>query len=848
MKDKINTYVKRIDLINISNENLVNEILQFISSLLARDIADNQEELGILFYRSVSRLNQDNCSPETEKNIIDAFDNIGTMSVENQSISELKTIYFLQRIYSKNSNNIIELPKESIKSEFLNLLENLEQIRILFKIKSKDITIFPISNLLFDVIKCDNLLDELNYIKILQTLMLALQIFNSNEYTEEFDCIKSIIDDSELTFASYLLEYSIRIGGKDWIRNYEKNGVLILYNPNRKKVLIRNIKIEYFKLIGKEYLNISEIKTEKNHNKEAIAYYIEYDLNSLVSVDIFEEFKKSNNFERIFEILKIVINERYYNILIKDSLIVSNGKIMPINPFSNEDKYSIYRDNDVIPSFDNIMPCFNSFSLNKIVGDGIDYINLGILFSLQKIEMVNLQKLDLENSELRFNTLLKNWLTECTDKEKSFNNFLKIYTEQLAYVEDKNKFLQKEYEGEYFIPYQLDEEIINILDFSDYITKENIIKCIYEEDFFSGEKKIIRTDTGQDITFYKKICDDEKEQIKGEFSACINDEEKVLYVGEDIENYSRILHKIRDINKSMLSEELLELISEVHISELFSYMKMHVKAWSKIHPKATFDSIVRYRLANHLLLFNFDKSKFFNWFRLIKKHDIVDYSIISKSQFLDIDKKGVLYVLKDRSRSQSTFKYINYEYINSSTHRDKVDLFDPIVEKNDSGYYTINGELIKEVCFVFDVIQRAGATKCTLNYYLSHKSKQDDKHIQIYVLGKWVSINEIIQKNNATIVVYSIYASNEGEKNVNDYLKSSKYLYNLMIKDEEISSKLDPSDKSLIKDIYGKYSGEIEIDDFIVIREFNQPKHNIFHKELLVPERICSLFVKRKEI
>lgn len=850
MKDKIIAYIKRIDLVEQSCEALINEILEFINSLITTDIADVLEEVGTLFYRSVSKLDQDKYSEDTESKIIDAFENIATLSVENKSNSELRTIYFLQRIYSKKSANIIEVDYNSLESEFTDLLENLDQIRILFKLKKEGTVFFPISNLLFDVVKCDNLHDEVNYVKTLQTLMLALQIFNSDDYIEEFDRIKNIIDNSKLTFASYLLEYSERIGGRDWIKNYEKNGVLILYNPTRKKVLIRNVKRDYFDLSGKEEYQISCIQTEKNNNEDPIAYYVEYELNNLKPINIFEELKQCTNFICIHQILNIIINQEYYNIWSEGELVSFNNKIVPINPFSNVDNYIIYRDNEDKALFDNAITLLKPFMLNKIVGCGINYINLGSILSLQKIEKVELEKLDLSNPNLRFNQFVNNWIKACNEKEKSFNKFFQIYTEQLSYVLDKNNFIGKEYEGEYFLPYRIEENIMDSLGICDHIIKTNIVECICEEDFFGDTKKVFIKGTKKDITEYKKICDNEDEQIKGEFWGCLNESEKNIYVGTDLDVYIKVLQKIKAINEKLLPDELINVVSEIHINYLKSCMKLHIKAWNEIHPQLLMDSIVRFRLANHLLLFNFNETRFNQWFVLIKKHDIVDYSIISNSKIFDINKKGIFYVVKDRSKAQSTLKDINYEYISSNAHRDKTDLFDPSIKiDTKSGYFTQKGEVINEVCFLFDIIQKGGATIETLKYYLNKKSKDDETHLQVHISGNRIRINEIIEKNKTTLSVYAIYSSKEGEKNVKDYLEGSGFEFNQPQSDGGIDKKLDSNDKKLIEEIYGrKYSGSIDVDDYIIFREFNQPKRNIVNKELLLPEKIHSLWVKRKEL
>jgi hypothetical protein len=851
MRQEINSFLKRIDLLNHPNEDLVIEVMKFISNLLASNIADNEEHLGILFYRSVSKLNQDSCSSRMAQIILEAFENIKAMSIENQKNSELRTIYFLQKLYSKRLGNGIELSQANLEEEFKNLLENLEQIRILFKLKiSSNISAFPISHLLFDLIKCNDLLGELNYVKTIQTLMLALQIFNSEEYNEEFDCIKNIIEECNLTFASYLLEHSERIGGKEWIKNYEKNGVLVLYNPIRKKVLIRSIREDYFNLKLKKEYGITTINSEKNRNKDKIAYYVEYELDVLNHINIFEELKKNNNFERMYEILSLLIDDQYYNIWTDNSLILFNGKIQAINPFCNEDKFFINKDGEIQSSFENVLQYIKKFLLNKLVGNGINYLNLGMVLEIEKIERVELSYLDIRNSSICFNQLIKNWISYCKDKQKSFNDFLRTYTEQLSFVQDKKKFIDKEYEEEFFLPYQIDEQILELLDFNEIIKEKNLRICVCEEDFMNGNKKILIKETQEDISSYKlQNIAGEENDIGIDFLAIIDEKNKILYVGEEIKHFYQLLDKIRKTNENMLSTELLDTVSEIYINGLSSYMKLHQKAWFEIHTQVSLESIVRYRLANHLLLFDFNKDKFNRWYKLINKHEKVDYSIISTSTNFDINKNGVLFVLKDRSRAQSTFKYINYEYINSRTSRDKVDLFDPAIDKNEDGVYIVNGEIINEICFVFDVIQYAGATKRTMKYYLDEKSEDDNVHMQIYVSGKRSSIFEVLKVNSkVTVTAYAIYASDEGVNSVNDYLKKSGYEYIEMKREESISSKLDDVDKQLIQDIYKRFAGNVSIDEFLVIREFNQPKHNIVSQELLIPEKICSLFVKRKEI
>jgi len=52
----------------------------------------------------------------------------------------------------------------------------------------------------------------------------------------------------------------------------------------------------------------------------------------------------------------------------------------------------------------------------------------------------------------------------------------------------------------------------------------------------------------------------------------------------------------------------------------------------------------------------------------------------------------------------------------------------------------------------------------------------------------------------------------------------------------------------LCKLIYqGRLGGKIYPGDYMVIREYNQPKHNIMSDEIMKLEKVVALFCKRAE-
>ena len=268
----IETYLKKLVLPH--EEELVNDIFRFLANeIKTENSIGNKERIAKLFCRAVESLNQ-NVIPKDDikKMILDAFENIRTIANHSHNNGELMCIYLLNLLYSNEDY----LGKISEK-DFDLLLDNLEKIRCIFKISDvKSNLVFPIGRLLFRLINSDNLFAEIKKASSVQALMLALQIFDKSQYSQELKDIEKMIDGKNLKFIEYLYHDFIRLGEEDWKENYEKNGLLVLYDTTENKVLIRNNKSSYFssKYDTKDY-KLSSVIAEKNTNNEEIAYFVE---------------------------------------------------------------------------------------------------------------------------------------------------------------------------------------------------------------------------------------------------------------------------------------------------------------------------------------------------------------------------------------------------------------------------------------------------------------------------------------------------------------------------------------------------------------------------------------------
>ena len=286
---------------------------------------------------------------------------------------------------------------------------------------------------------------------------------------------------------------------------------------------------------------------------------------------------------------------------------------------------------------------------------------------------------------------------------------------------------------------------------------------------------------------------------------------------------------------------------------------MFNKSLKRIHKNIPLDSIVRYRLAYHILFLQLTPETYSQWTDIIFKHDIIDFSKITKSKSY-LNRDGVLYIPKNRASDQSTLKNLFIEYIRDPDDRNQIDIFDEPITY-DGTCFQINSKKITEICFVFDIIQSGTSSIGTIEYYFDEtiqphdptfmqlccnfqKPMDNKKRIDV------ITLNEIIEKNkirtgcNVSVLVF--YASQNGYNSVYQYLDEHK-IKNIKIEPEfYITSVLSQEDKQIIDNLYrSKLRGKIDVGNFLCIREFNQPNYNIMSDDLLEINKIIALFNRK---
>ena len=843
----IETYLK--DLALPHRDDLIKDIFLFLDKEIRTENANgNEERIAKLFCRAVESLNQEVIPNDDIKDaLLSAFDNIKTIENNTHNNGELMCIYLLNILYSKK-DSFEAIPQD----DFVLLLDNLEKIRCIFKITDVNGNlVFPIGRFLFRLINCDNLFAEIEKASSVQALMLALQVFDKSQYPQELKDIENMIDGKNLKFIEYLYHKCIRIGDKDWKENYEKNGLLVLYDTTVNKVLIRNNKSSYFssKYDTSDY-KLSSVTAEKNANNEAIAYFVEYPFGDYDTVDLAKEFSVENNLEHIAQILDIIYYYRNYNIIFESALHVRQGKIYPTNPFGENDSYVIDEGVAYKDGKNRISERLFKNGLLKISGSGLRYINLGAVVKLDEICAIQFKDFKIDGKS-NLNEVIERWLDFCDDKQKCFDEFFKVYEEQIKYIFDPRTLFEKKYKGEYLIPGAVSEELLQKLELDEKLSMYRLDRCNLKIDFLQ-EEKIVVDSAGVKLDGFtiEDIAGEDANVPEGDFFALINDLEKKIYIGAQVKYVYLMSEKIKQINQGVVSEVDIKNVKETDVKSVSKQMLCFKEAFDLIHPGIPIESVARYRIINHMMLLKLSNADIKDWMTLIKKHEIEDFSVVKTK--CPIEKaEGVLYVPKDRSRTQSTLKHINDRYFNDPIKRNPVDIYDQTIEKKGDSYY-IGGKKIERVVLLFDNIQNGKSTKETIDKYIAGKGNSTSDSIMTFECeGKVITLSEILDSNSCKIEVFSIYAAETGIKNVKEHVEKQypKMEIEVLEPIKKLTSVVNKADMDLIKKLYpGKLAGGIRENRYLVVREYNQPKLNIMCNELLDIERVVALYCKRAEL
>lgn len=837
IKEQIITYENYLALPDCDkNKARLLEILDFLKEINTVEISI--VDISKLFCHVISKFDKD-CIERYVNDIWQAFLNIKqsaqTISSESSPTTEERVLLFLRDLVNEEESVSVK-----ILSDFKAVCEGLERIKYIFILKNEDgKKYFPIGNLLKKVMESYHYLTDLDP-NTISTFILAMEMFALENDIQSQEELSAIVDKYNLEGLKILFKGNQL--NRSWKQNLKANNVLVLIDENNNRIYIRCEDKSYFN-------SLSDIKEEKNFYGNTMAYFVlkEYE-ESAVFLSLEEILIKENyNMELKLKVLDKIFNEKYYNILVDKPFLKTGNTIDLVNDFSYNDEFIITETNFQRANVDNLFRFgLNRYGLNKIWGNGVDFVIYNSLFKLLLISPIPLTKMNTEMSSITGlfqDFVISYWLKNVKDVKSSLLAIIDSYFKEINYIKTKESILQKKIEEIYWLPYKFPVRFV--------IEQINRL-CKMQEDDFQISKIEARKSFGGEIEFFhnslkiprEKLGEEARDIDEGVYYAFEKNEK--FFINEAANYYLKNLYIIQQKNEELGLKSPLEytFCNQKDIDMIKEKMRLQEQALLPQDKRCEcdFDSIASLRILHHLIYNSFDKAKWGIFCVLLKKHYEVCYKDIVSCSF---DEDGVLYIPKEARDKCGVLSSINETYIINKSKRDLGLYVNEL--KEDSGSYTINNHKIQKIIFVFDTLQSGKSTKDYLSLFLN-KSKNLHKSVHKYFCdGREINMTELIKKNNPEIEILFFYGTHEGELAIREFIKDEALLSCSTIRILESIDAVKINDEQ-INDINKLYNFSIQSDFYPIIREFNQPKKNIFPDELLDSNNIASLFVKKAEL
>lgn len=827
-----------------TNEQKLLEILESLIEVNSNEIPPTC--ISSLFCHVVSKFNEEGIKNIAEK-IWNAFCNINAVAehirTAESSTTEERILLFLRDLVNGE-----EQVSDKVFEFFTDICGELEEIKYIFILRNEHKKhYFPIGSLLKKVMSSYGELERLDE-KIINTFILAMEMFKLEQDLSNIDTLNKIVNDSNLEGLKILFKGNQLI--TTWKKNLKYNGILVLVDKENHKIYIRSEDKEYFDNL----IDNDTLLEETNINGKTIAYYLlkDYPENAeFISLnDILT--KPECSLDSRLQVIEKIFCKKYYNVLYDKCFIKVDNTINLINNYSNKDSNIVWGNNHQGATPENIFKYgFKNYGLNTLWGNDVDYVMYASLFRLMLLQPLSLKGIISKmNSVTSFyqDALISFWLENINSVDSFLLKLADTYFNDINYISSKNDIKNEKIEDIYWLPYKFPVDFI--------IRKLNLICDTKEKDFkvieIEGKKNI-----NDKIEFFYN-----KQKIENKFlekSISNSDEQiyygfkkgKKYYINDKATTFLKVLSNIHQKNKDIKSKNDFAFCKHLEIKNICEKMQLQKDALipKQMRYYSDFNTIATLRIIHHVIFNSFDKNKWNIFYKSLEKHQIVSYFEAIENNSFYFDEEGTLYVPKEDRSQCGTLNEIN-DYIRDKTRRD-LGLYINQLKIND-GLYCLDDTEIKKIVFVFDTLQSGTSTKDYLNLFFYPDENSKKKNPKYYCEEKEISLKQIIETNKPKIQILFLYATEEGKQNIKEYLGDHEFLKNaeiICLQNIDVAP-VDERFCNSIQEIYD-FSDEREIPKpgfYPIIREFNQPKKNIFPSKLLNPDSIASLFVKKPEL
>lgn len=864
----------------VSLESLI-EFMNLIQNISAELRQKCAFKLSRIMVEQLKKLNQ---WPETSntlegKLLVNTIEILSVAQMENtQKDTYQECLRFINdlRDQRKISGNSADKVVEQSRM-FWDILPDIKEI---FSLKtSTGDRAYPIHELVLDAANCfkhDN--------EHLITLALALQLFESVKNLEEIQeeaSIQKKVSDIAKSFQIRFLEI-ISEGGRLLLDSldYQYNGTIRAVSRDRKRVIIRNIRKEYFSMFDPK-----QVKFEADY----VAWYIECELSGEEELSSFQEVFGNGSKENRLNLLKYIAEQQIYNIFLPDMLVrnrASEKFIRVLNPCSGADKYIISGKNTESANMQGFLKILKTGKNNNralfLCEDGIDVLTVDYYCSFY-LEVVkgrwNLWT-DFTNDDFYQRQLSSSFLLEMFKKQdirefaKTLSDYYIFLKNYVPYAErnavtkmDSHMCLMMPYGC--CLPKDINEEKCKQKILQQWFSDEVGDWCCEELNYNKQTQGMV-TNTGESLEDYIFYSEDDFDKpihpvaTKLKFQKYYFVNHKKQKIIEDGIT-SDVMKRISGIRKLARDEIItferkydyaieninrLQAIMEKNVLKQEMYGMFGCEKGEKEKEKC----VRLFKILWHFQIYDIRDERLKDFWKLVfEKHYLgcVEQDEKIEAYFEELrneaNKNGILVVAKETSGDDTTLWNLYNSFGKKGGAKDLLvkafssDSINGDLKENGKSGYCWRTHSLKKIIFMVDNTLSGSSLKKMLAFHINGVCpKTKYKYVDIKP-----TLKEMLEKDRNIIVeVHIIFAllSEEIKLSIEEQFGNiSLVIYNQIPE----KYKVDSETVNLIKKLYNIDSN---MTGGFIFRYSNMPAKYAFPKEVVESLNLVGLFQRRNEI
>lgn len=746
------------------DETLIRNTIKYLKQCGLQELSDHRMLIASVYCRLLQYCQECYSEKVPEplvQELLDVFDNIEQVIAEpemqEREDSSLITIWFLHELkIHRKRGKTWDTEDELFRQSIEILLTELDSIHFIFEIQINGDYAFPVRELIAKVVAKPEFISSSTPLSSyhIHVLQLAVRLFEKQ--IDEQETLQKLLKDCNLQFINFFYSYCFMIDTRELL-NYQKNGVMIFFNPDNRTVLIRHESEEYFRNKPVCKSGMLCVEQEKDYRGNTIGAFVEYTLEPGDEPTDYSEILKTEQGRE--EFLKLVFDRGCFNVLMERMIIKKlDGSCLPINPYCTGDETIVkgwqsdrngrcYRKAelpDALRKYRNAtLRTDGTFVMNRVS------FGLALLLLMQENTGVDSLGLGTLSENCWYQSqVMGHWAEQCVDRLDA----LRFLTEQ--WFQETEYFRNRKMSGRKSGEENMEEHIIGALDFyplrSDSGWIYRLMDCDEPEGWHVLRGELMEEEEGAEdgflqidlqrknpssaelrektgLTFLKFSLEDMEDPDEQVSEWEYGQEYYILYDPGSCRRkvYDQKLLKafwgIQELQKKhYLSWETAKKINKTNYERISSLMKLQEEAFSEVGERyfCDFDSQVYYRLLHNLLWSGVDEGNIDSYLRIFMHHQPLTFSEIDRDDTFMRQDDATLYVPKDGRKSDSVLSSVYEKYLKAKYIRESRDLYDEELELREDGYYYHNDIRIEHIVFLCDNFEHGTAAKRMLAAYL----------------------------------------------------------------------------------------------------------------------------------